>query len=59
MITDVTGLIGKQVTVLAGSRYLDRLVNLNEELGGGINVKVVENDTIAMEASSDGIERRD
>src|SRR5690554_2881038 len=29
MITDVTGLIGKQVTVLAGSRYLDRLVNLN------------------------------
>ncbi len=49
MITDVTGLIGKQVTVLAGSRHLDRMVNLNEELGGGINVKVVENDTTAVE----------
>lgn len=49
LLTDVTQLIGKVVHVLPNSKYLSRLVNLNEELGGGINIKIVEGDSIATE----------
>lgn len=49
LLTDVTQLIGKEVYVLPMSKYLSRLVNLNEELGGGIIIKVMEGDTIAVE----------
>ncbi len=49
MVTDVTQLIGKQVTVLAGSHYHERIINLDKELGGGIIIEVVSNDTTAVE----------
>lgn len=49
MLNDVTQLIGKKVTVLDGSRYHQRLVNLNMELGGGINIETIMNDTIVVE----------
>ena len=45
-ITDVTQLVGKDVYVEKGSKYQFRLENLNEELGGGINIKALENDTV-------------
>lgn len=35
LVDDVTALIGKRVTVTAGSRYHQRLIHLNEELGEG------------------------
>ena len=49
LITDVTGLIGKEVMVTEGSRYHDRMVNLNNELGGGILVAIAHEDTIVTE----------
>lgn len=49
LLTDVTGLIGKKVTVTDGSKYRDRMVNLNSELGGGILIDYANRDTIVVE----------
>ncbi|MDD2226729.1 MAG: transglycosylase SLT domain-containing protein [Dysgonamonadaceae bacterium] len=49
LLKDVTQLIGKEVYVQAGTKYYDRLVNLNEELGGGIVIKDVDKDTVVVE----------
>lgn len=48
-IEDVTQLVGKDVYVEKDSKYQYRLMNLNEELGGGINIKTFESDTISSE----------
>lgn len=48
LLKDVTDLIGKQVHVKRG-KYYDRLKNLNEELGGGIEIVLVENDSTSVE----------
>lgn len=48
-ISDVTDLVGKDIYVEKDSKYYFRLVNLNEELGGGINIIPFENDTIDSE----------
>ncbi|MBR4829374.1 MAG: transglycosylase SLT domain-containing protein [Muribaculaceae bacterium] len=42
MIYDVTQLIGRDVYVEKGSKYESRLRNLDNEVGGGINIHVVE-----------------
>lgn len=47
-LTDVTELIGKDVYVKPG-KYYDRLVNLDQELGGGIHIHEVTNDSISAE----------
>ena len=49
IIKDVTELIGKEVYVKPDNKYYDRLINLNEELGGGIHIKEITSDTISME----------
>lgn len=49
LLTDVTDLIGKRVTVSNNSKYFDRINNLNDELGGGILIDALEVDTIATE----------
>jgi membrane-bound lytic murein transglycosylase F len=38
LLTDVTGLIGKDIYVKPGTPYHDRLKNLDKELGGGIRI---------------------
>lgn len=48
-INDVTELVGKDVYVEKGSKYQYRLENLNNELGGGINIFPLESDTIVAE----------
>ena len=48
-LSDVTGLIGKEVWVIRNSKYYNRLNNLNDELGGGIHVRTIEKDTITVE----------
>ena len=48
-ITDVTQLVGKDVYVEKNSKYQYRLENLNEELGGGINIHAVNRDTLITE----------
>lgn len=48
-INDVTELVGKDIYVEKGSKYFYRLQNLNDELGGGINIHTLESDTITSE----------
>lgn len=47
-LKDVTELIGKEVYVKPG-KYYNRLVNLNNELGGGIDIHLVTGDSITVE----------
>lgn len=49
ILTDVTELIGKEVYTLENTKYYQRLLNLNAELGGGIIIKNIEKDTITTE----------
>ena len=49
VLTNVTDLINKEVWVIHDSKYYKRLQNLDEELGGGIIVKVIEQDTVSTE----------
>jgi membrane-bound lytic murein transglycosylase F len=49
ILKDVTELIGKDVWVIHDSKYYHRLLNLNDELGGGIHIKVINKDTISVE----------
>ncbi|MGM9760117.1 MAG: transglycosylase SLT domain-containing protein [Parabacteroides sp.] len=49
LLTDVTQLIGRTVHVKAGTRYAERLKNLDAELGGGIDIKYIEKDTVTTE----------
>lgn len=48
-LKDVTELIGKSIRVLKGSRYDERLQNLNKELGGGIEIEESSEDSITTE----------
>lgn len=48
-ITDVTQLPGKQVYVENESKYLYRLRNLDAELGGGIDIRIAEQDSLVTE----------
>lgn len=48
-IKDVTELVGKDVYVEKNSKFFYRLENLNDELGGGINIVTLESDTIVSE----------
>lgn len=47
-LKDVTELIGKDVYVKPG-KYYERLVNLDKELGGGIHIHKISNDSITIE----------
>ena len=49
ILSNVTQLIGKEVCVKTNTRYHKRLENLNNELGGGIVITVMETDTITTE----------
>lgn len=48
-ITDVTQLVGKEVYVEKDSKYLRRMENLNDEIGGGIIIHQVDADTLITE----------
>lgn len=48
-ITDVTQLVGRDVFVEAHSKYLHRLENLDNELGGGVRIQSVDRDTLITE----------
>lgn len=49
LIDDVTQLVGKDVYVENDSKFYHRLQNLNEELGGGINIHILDKDSIIAE----------
>lgn len=48
-ITNVTELIGRDIYVEKSSKYQHRLVNLNDELGGGIKIHTIDKDTLLTE----------
>lgn len=48
-IKDVTELVGRDVYVEKDSKYLLRLQNLNDELGGGIKIHPIDRDTLITE----------
>ena len=48
-ISDVTQLVGKDVYVEKDSKYESRLRNLNNEVGGGINIHTIARDTLMSE----------
>ena len=56
-IKDVTELIGKEITIEKDSKFHYRLINLNEELGGGIIINTIQNDTISTEDLIDMVAR--
>ncbi len=49
LITDVTQLVGREVYVEKDSKYHHRMMNLNDEIGGGIIIKPVDRDTLITE----------
>jgi membrane-bound lytic murein transglycosylase F len=49
LLNDVLDLIGKEVWVIHDSKYYHRLTNLNDELGSGITIQIIEKDTISVE----------
>jgi len=49
ILKDVTELIGKEVYVQADTHYAQRIENLNKELGGGVLIKYINQDTITTE----------
>lgn len=49
IIKNVTELIGKEIHVKANTKYSERLQNLNEELGGGLIIREIEDDSVTVE----------
>ena len=49
ILKDVTQLIGRDVWVIHDSKYYSRIKNLNDELGGGIHIRIIEKDTVTVE----------
>lgn len=49
VIEDITELVGRDVYVEKDSKYLRRLQNLNDEIGGGINIYEVDEDSLITE----------
>lgn len=47
IITDVTQLVGREISVQNDSKYYYRMQNLNDELGGGIVIRPLAKDTIS------------
>ncbi|MDE6023321.1 MAG: transglycosylase SLT domain-containing protein, partial [Muribaculaceae bacterium] len=47
VVKDITDLVGRDVTVQTDSKYLYRMNNLNDEIGGGISIKTIDKDTIS------------
>ncbi|MDE6770385.1 MAG: transporter substrate-binding domain-containing protein, partial [Muribaculaceae bacterium] len=48
-LSDVTQLVGKTIYVEKDSKYHYRINNLNQELGGGINIIPISKDTLIAE----------
>ncbi len=48
LLRDVTDLIGRRVTVTSGSRYHQRMIHFNQELGEG-SVETAGSDSIVTE----------
>ncbi|MGI6047474.1 MAG: transglycosylase SLT domain-containing protein [Petrimonas sp.] len=49
VLKDVTELIDKDVYVMRGSKYEQRMRNLNQELGGGVRLQYADKDTLVVE----------
>lgn len=59
IIRDVTELVGRTVYVEENSKYHARLNNLNEELGGGIDIRPIDRDTLITEDLIGMVDRKE
>jgi membrane-bound lytic murein transglycosylase F len=57
LLKDVTELLGKEVWVIRNSRQHRRMLHLNDELGGGIRIRTVDQDTVTVEDLMEGVAR--
>lgn len=57
LVADVTQLIGRRVSVERNSKYQHRLENLNQEVGGGIEIELLDMDSIITEDLVDMVDR--
>ena len=57
-LRDVTELVGKEVYAIPG-KHLDRLRHLDEEIGGGIRIHEVDNDSLTSEDLIAMVSRRE
>ena len=55
----MTQLVGRKVYVEKDSKYHHRMTNLNEELGGGIEVVPIDRDTLITEDLIDMVSRKE
>lgn len=58
-VKNVTELLGKQIHVLAESRFQQRLLNIEEQLGGDIDIVLLTGDTINSEDLIAQVDRGD
>lgn len=49
VVEDVTELVGREIYVEKDSKYLRRMQHLNDEIGGGIDIREVDADTLITE----------
>ena len=49
VLNDVTQLVGKEIYVERDTKFAQRLMNLNDELGGGIGIHTIEQDSLTSE----------
>jgi membrane-bound lytic murein transglycosylase F len=56
-LKDVPDLIGKEVWVIRNSKQHHRLLHLNNELGGGIHIRLIEKDTVTVEDLIESVAR--
>ncbi|MDR0507640.1 MAG: transporter substrate-binding domain-containing protein [Dysgonamonadaceae bacterium] len=49
LLNDIPDLIGKNIWVIHDTKYYSRLLNLNNESGGGINIHSIDKDTVSVE----------
>lgn len=58
-VSDVTDLVGKTVYVEKDSKYHYRMTNLNNELGGGIDIVPISRDTLIAEDLIEMVDKRE
>jgi membrane-bound lytic murein transglycosylase F len=58
ILKDVPELIGKEVWVIHDSKQYRRMLNLNDELGGGVHIRTIDKDTVTVEDLIEMVSKR-
>lgn len=58
-VTDVTQLVGRSIYVERDSKYHYRLINLDQEIGGGIDIVAISRDSLIAEDMIEMVDNRE